>query len=454
MRIRLAQIGTPDLEIPVDRPAIPASTYEQRCRAAYEKTGRDWLVVYADREHIANIAFLTGFDPRFEEALFLLGPKARKILVVGNESYDYTSRAGLQGFELVLCQTFSLLGQDRSKAPSLEAVLKAAGLSRGQTIGLVGWKYLEPDAWELNGASFFVPAFIVSTLERIAGDAEALQDATSVLMHPASGLRAVIDADEIAACEWAAARASAAVWRIVQGVREGDNELTAAGRMLYAGEPLSCHVMFSSNDRSGPVVGLASPTARILKRGDGVTTAVGYWGALSSRAGLLDHSDDAFLDVAAGYFRGLAAWYEAADIGVAGGAVYSKVDEVLGRAGLRPALNPGHLVGYDEWSNTPIRIDGKDTIASGMPFQIDVIPVPQRTGQALNCEDTVVFADASLQQEIKKRHPAVWSRIQARRDFMRDRIGVELKASILPLSNTPLCLPPFWLRSGDLLVLG
>ncbi len=28
------------------------------------------------------------------------------------------------------------------------------------------------------------------------------------------------------------------------------------------------------------------------------------------------------------------------------------------------------------------------------------------------------------------------------------------KPSLLPLSNTPLCLPPFWLRAVDLLVVG
>ncbi len=28
--------------------------------------GLDFLVVYADREHSANLAYLTGFDPRFE----------------------------------------------------------------------------------------------------------------------------------------------------------------------------------------------------------------------------------------------------------------------------------------------------------------------------------------------------------------------------------------------------
>ena len=37
------------------------------------RAGYDRLVVYADREHSANLSFLTGFDPRFEEALLVVG---------------------------------------------------------------------------------------------------------------------------------------------------------------------------------------------------------------------------------------------------------------------------------------------------------------------------------------------------------------------------------------------
>ena len=33
--------------------------------------GMDALVVYGDREHSANIAYLTGYDPRFEGALLV-----------------------------------------------------------------------------------------------------------------------------------------------------------------------------------------------------------------------------------------------------------------------------------------------------------------------------------------------------------------------------------------------
>ena len=88
---------------------------------------------------------------------------------------------------------------------------------------------------------------------------------------------------------------------------------------------------------------------------------------------------------------------------------------------------------------------------SGMPFQVDIIPTPMRDGWALNCEDGIVFADAALRAELKARHPAVVERIEARRNFVRDELGIAIRNSILPLSSTPLCLPPFWLAAGRLL---
>jgi hypothetical protein len=74
-----------------------------------------------------------------------------------------------------------------------------------------------------------------------------------------------------------------------------------------------------------------------------------------------------------------------------------------------------------------------------------------RAGWALNCEDGVVFADAALRAELNARHPAVAGRIEARRRFVRDELGIPIRDSILPLSSTPLCLPPFWLAAGRLL---
>ncbi|MHB2170032.1 hypothetical protein [Alsobacter sp. R-9] len=277
MRFRLADITLPDFGLPLGPPSIPATTFAERCTEALARAGTDWLVVYADREHNANMAFLSGFEPRFEEALLLLGPGGRRILVVGNEDESYACVAGLPGLDVALAQSLSLMAQDRSRRPRVMDIVREAGLAKGQTVGLVGWKYFEPEEWDDPASGFHAPAWLVGGLARLVGDTAGVSDATTVLMHPADGLRAVIDADQIALHEWGMARASAAVWRIVTGARPGDSELAAAARMAYAGEPLTCHVMMTASDAGGPVVGLSSPSGRLLKRGDGVSTAVGYW---------------------------------------------------------------------------------------------------------------------------------------------------------------------------------
>jgi len=451
MPVTLRDVAAPAFGIPLDPPRIPGATYETRCSAAYAKAGCDWLVVYADREHLANMAFLSGFEPRFEEALLLLGPSNRRVLVVGNEGEGYAPVAGLPGLEVVLAQSMSLMGQDRSRKPNLAGVLRDAGLKAGHTLGLVGWKYLEGAEWNEPSPGFFVPHYLVTILGGIAGGRDALKDATPALMHPSTGLRATIDADQIAVHERGAARASAAVWRIVERTRLGASELEAASVMGYAGEVLTAHVMYATGDARDAVIGMRSPGGRIVKRGDGATAAIGYWGGLSARAGLVAEDDEAFLKVATAYFEGLIAWYETADIGVSGRTIFDAVTTRLARGGLRSTLNPGHLTGHDEWIHTPIRPGSADCIASGMPFQVDIIPTPLPTGWTLNCEDGVVFADAPLRDELAARHPAVMERIDARRQFVRDELGVTLKDSILPLSSTPLCLPPFWLATRRLL---
>ena len=135
--------------------------------------------------------------------------------------------------------------------------------------------------------------------------------------------------------------------------------------MGYSGEALSAHVMYATGNSSHPVIGLRSPGSRIANRGDGVTAGVGFWGGLSARAGLIADYDEAFLKTASAYFDGLVSWYEAADIGATGEAVFAAVTDKLARDGMRSALNPGHLTGHDEWINTPIRPGSDQRIAFG-----------------------------------------------------------------------------------------
>ena len=108
MNIKWREIELPEFQVPEERPAIPEGTLKKRCRSAYANAEANWLVVYADREHSANLIYLTNFDPRFEEAILLLGPGGRRILLVGNEGLGYASMAGLN-LDMVLCQSLSLM---------------------------------------------------------------------------------------------------------------------------------------------------------------------------------------------------------------------------------------------------------------------------------------------------------------------------------------------------------
>ena len=89
-RARLARIDLPDVGLPETEPELPASLYPERIRRLRERAaarGYDAVIVYADREHSASLAWLTGFDPRFEEALLVLGASGEPAILAGNECY-------------------------------------------------------------------------------------------------------------------------------------------------------------------------------------------------------------------------------------------------------------------------------------------------------------------------------------------------------------------------------
>lgn len=456
--VKFPNVGGPtgdQIGVAESLPLIPVESYAARADAAYARAGADWVLVYADREHVANMMHLTNFEPRFEEALLLLGPNGRRVLVVGNESMDYTPVARLPGLELVLAQSLSLMAQPRETAPSLTAVLEGIGLAKGEKVGIVGWKYLEAAEQPDAAPRFLVPHSILASVVDAVGDWSLLSEATPVFMHPETGERTVVCADQIAVLEWAASRASAAVSRIVAGAAPGMTEFETAALMGYQGEPLSCHMMMASSQPDGSIIGLRSPTAKRLVEGEGVTTAVGYWGALSSRAGVLGGAADkpGYMDRVHCYFAALLTWYRTAAIGVEGGTIHAAVTEALAKGGLRPALNPGHLLGYDEWSHSPVRPGSTEKIRSGMPFQVDIIPTPMGKNEALNCEDAVVFADAALRADIAARHPQVWARIEARRARIKALVGFEVPEYILPLSNNALELAPDWTQPDCIVTL-
>ena len=142
--IELATITLPEFATESALPEIPVELYETRLSLAcgrMQREGLDCLLIYGDREHFANLAFLTGFDPRFEEALLLLDRAGRRTLLVGNECLGYLPDPRL-GCEIVLFQDFSLLGQPRGDSSPLGEILASFGLEKGSARGLRGLEIL------------------------------------------------------------------------------------------------------------------------------------------------------------------------------------------------------------------------------------------------------------------------------------------------------------------------
>ena len=95
----LADVELPDFGMPRQRAAAPAVDLRRPARPPPGPDGRsrryDRLVVWADREHSANLAYLTGFDPRFEEAVLIVSPSGEPALLVGNECFGTAEAAPL-----------------------------------------------------------------------------------------------------------------------------------------------------------------------------------------------------------------------------------------------------------------------------------------------------------------------------------------------------------------------
>ena len=81
-----------------------------------------------------------------------------------------------------------------------------------------------------------------------------------------------------------------------------------------------------------------------------------------------------------------------------------------------------------------------------MVLQVDIIPATGGPYFTTNIEDGVALADGSLRDALAAAYPDLWSRVLARRSFMREALGIELHPDVLPLSNIPAYLPPFLLR--------
>ena len=414
----------------------------------------DAVVIYGDREHVANISWATGYDPRFEEALYIVVPNRKPALLAGNEGYPYTELA--QGhFDRVLWQQLSLMGQPRDKDKGLADLLEQAGLKLGMKIGLAGWKGFETEQGAFDGNWFETPHYLVEALRRFG----SVSNAAQIFMHPTTGLRVINEAAQLMRFEYASCLSSTAIKNFVLGAKPGISEYDACRSLNLNGFPHSTHINMCSGPRAK--YGLPSPSERIIEQGDPIVIGHGLMGSLNCRAGFMVANaselpppiSDYVEKLVMPYFRSAVAWYETIGIGVEGSAVFDAVMAHVSDPFFGIGLNPGHLIHLDEWVNSPIKKKSKMKFVSGMALQCDIIPATGTDYFMSNIEDGIALADAEMRAELKQNYPDAWARIETRRHFMIDVLGIRLKPEILPFSNIAAWLPPFWLAPHKAMVM-
>src|SRR5947209_2043838 len=102
--IELIEVAPPPVELPDELPVISGAEFEARIAALRSAVDAEWIVVYGDREHSANLIFLCNLDPRFEEALLVIGPR-KPTLLLGKEDVGYVPIVPID-VEVVCCPTF------------------------------------------------------------------------------------------------------------------------------------------------------------------------------------------------------------------------------------------------------------------------------------------------------------------------------------------------------------
>lgn len=467
MAARLIEIERPVFEPVPPPPPVPAEVYRDHLAAlrdAASARGLSHVVVYGDREHVGSILWATGFDPRFEEALLVVGPEGPPLVLAGNECLPYVAVSPLHAtgeLRAELYQPFSLPSQPRGGSRRLDVILRDEGISPGARVGVVGWKFLTAVEHDDPEHAVDVPAHLADTLRSLVGW-DAVVNATDLVIHPGSGLRSTAGAHEIAQWEYANAEASRAAWNLIDAltpaVDEGWSDFDVVREARVAGLPLGCHPTFATAGTRH--LGLTGPTGQPIRVGQPLGFNLCHWGANICRAAWIASGPDDlpeaardYVDAFVGpYVAAMSAWLAMMVPGTRGGDVHDLVHHMLPDDVYGITLNPGHLIAYEEWTSSPIRPGSDDVLRSGMVMQIDVIP-SHPVWFSTRMEEGVVIADGALQDELARTHPGVLRRCLARRAFMRDVLGYDVPDSVLPLADTAGTVTPYFLRPSSVVAL-
>jgi len=435
--------------------AFTTEDYLQRIAALRERMIHAHLthvLVYADREHFANMEYLIGHDPRFEQALLLIALEGDPTLFIGNEGIGYAVDITVP-VHLVLYQNFSLQGQPRERLQPLPKLLSEAGLSSSAQLGIVGFKYFLDAHLPSAVHRYDLPAYIMEDIAQCV-PAEQMQNFTTALTGLPDGLRLTLSsAREIAYYEYIASRCSEKVKRMIDALEPGLTEIQISERAGMDGLPQHVHPMINFG-AAHVASGLRSPDDRALQVGEVAGLCLGPRGALVSRVGVASYDENSLQPQLQGsiesfygrYWLMMTRWYASLHVGVTGDEIYQAVQQDIEALGIY--LNPGHYIGADEWVNAPVYPGSSDVLRSGAYIQSDVIASSSMPVRTAIMEDGIVLADATLRQQLQEEYPDCWQRIVERQVFMREGLGINISDDVLPLSNLSGVYFPFMLDSS------
>ena len=443
----IARLPNIENEISEDEyPIITTNKYQERINSAIKKCKNKFthLIIYADREHFSNMEYFSGYDPRFEEALLILSEYCKPAIIAGDEGCSYAKKIPYD-VDIILYPTFSLPSQPRDKSIKLSDIFKELGVTTESKVGLIGWKLFSEEDFINPEKQYDFPCFIINELVKIV-DLNNVSNATGIMIDNNEGLRIVLDAEELVLCELAGTKSSRKTYNVLKNLKDGMTEIEASSFLNIDGDPLNAFPMVSFGKNL--FLAVASPSHnRTLKQGDLVGAGMSYRRSLCHKTSYFvkDYSEltnDAkrMFDL---YFRSLIKWYESIKVGITGGEVYKRVKEVVGdykTAGI--ALNPGHLIHTEEWTNSPFSEGNNCLLKSGMAIQCDFASSLPLVNVCIHEEDGIILADKDLRAKIFKIAPKTYQRMMNRREFMIHELGIQLDESVLPTSDLPAVVFP------------
>ncbi len=188
-------------------------------------------------------------------------------------------------------------------------------------------------------------------------------------------------------------------------------------------------------------------------RRQNTNVCAGFGWLAEGSADLPSEIQDYEQSTAAPYAEALAARYETMSIGATGDELHHAVFDRLLPLGFHMGLNAGHMIASDEWTHSLVYEGSQETIVSGMYWQADFFPTAKGPHYGAFAEDGFAVAAADLRSEIAERYPTMWKRIQGRRTFMIEQLGINITDDILPFSNFQAAVMPYLLSPDSCMVL-